>query len=113
MFLINQTMKIVKLLSAIGLLGIMTSCSKNNDTVNPANQPAPPGGGIEKGTISGGTGVYLAGYETFYHVGADSLAVAAGVPTVAKVWKNGIAVNLTDGTYDAYAAAVYAMALLY
>lgn len=102
-------MKILKLLSAICWLGIITSCSKNNNTVNPAKQPVPPGG-IQKGTISGGAGVYVAGYEIFYHVGADSLAVAAGVPNVAKVWKNGIAVNLTDGTYDAYAAAVYANA---
>jgi hypothetical protein len=42
-----------------------------------------------------GTDVYVAGIE------------ANGVNNVAKVWKNGIASNLSDGTYSAYAKSVF------
>jgi len=42
-----------------------------------------------------GSDVYVAGYEL------------NGTKRVAKYWKNGIAVTLTDGTQNAYAHSVF------
>jgi hypothetical protein len=100
-------MKIFKLFSAIFLLGVIISCSKNNGTVKPAD-PGNPVGGVIKGTITGGRGVYVAGYEILYKIGADSLTTSTGTPRIAKIWKDGSPVNMSDGTYDAVANAVYA-----
>lgn len=86
------------------VLTIITSCSKNAETITPVKSDST----VTLGTVNGGVGLYAVGYETFYHVGSDSVANAASVHNVAKVWKNGIAVNLSDDTYDASANAVYA-----
>ena len=42
-----------------------------------------------------GSDVYVSGYEII------------GTNGVAKLWKNGVATSLTNGTNDAYASAVF------
>lgn len=117
-FKIHLGMRTKSALYLIICLAGMASCSKNSvkpattttttTTTGTTGTIGTTGATVTKGTITGGTGVYVAGYETLYKVGADSLAVSAFIPRVAKIWKNGTPVNLTDGTYDAVANAVYA-----
>jgi hypothetical protein len=53
------------------------------------------GGGSSNPDVSGGPGAYAAGSES------------NGGISVAKVWKNGVATSLTDGTNRAFAFAMY------
>jgi len=109
-------MKTILTLCAICGLAVLASCSKNNaikpttTTTTTTGTTGTSGATVTTGTVTGGTGVYVAGYEILYKVGSDSLAVSAGIPRVAKIWKNGTPVNLTDGSHDAAANAVYANA---
>jgi len=89
-------------------LTFFVSCSKSNNAAKTGTDSTQVTPVVTIGTISGGLGVYAAGYETFYKVGSDSLPVAAGAPRVAKIWKDGAGYNMTDGSYDAVANAVWA-----
>ncbi len=74
-------MKRIKLLSSLAILVIVASCSKKNNAF-----VSPPV--VAKD-------VYVAGFEN------------NGTNNVVKVWKNGIAATLTDGSTGAYANSVF------
>jgi hypothetical protein len=83
------------LLTVVGL--VLFSCGKSSvnpssvKTTDTTNQP---------GAVTPGSGIYIAGYET-------TTNDIGQIIRVAKIWKNGIATALTDGTNDAAANSVF------
>ena len=54
-----------------------------------------------------GNDVYVAGYEASGQEYKDNDYVGIQYRYVAKLWKNGVAENLSEGTYNVYAKSVY------
>lgn len=90
-------MKSTTLLPLLILFTVVTSCTKNDvnsDTLSGTDTSA-------TATVSGGPGVYVAGYDA-------AKANANSLPRVATLWKDGKAYKLTDGFFNAGATSVYA-----
>jgi hypothetical protein len=99
----------MKRLIIVALSVSLFSCTKNNgSSQGSTDSTAGRTSTVTIGTISGGLGVYVAGFEMFYNAGSDGLPSSAGAPRVAKIWKDGVAVNMTDGRFDAVANSVWA-----
>jgi len=92
---IKHQLKINLLFAIIGLSVILTSCGKSG--VTPSKNDTTK---IITGTIIGGPGIYIGGYESTTNDLGQFLQVA-------KVWKNGKATALTDGTNDAEVSSVF------
>lgn len=75
-------MKILKLVFTIGLLALITSCSKSKDEVSPPTLPT-----VVKPDPAKTADVYVAGWK--YN---------SKLAPVAAFWKNGVQTELTDGT---------------
>ncbi len=70
---------------------------------NPVNLSNGANYGTGEAIIVSGNDLYVAGEEDN---DSESLFIDSGTHSVAKYWKNGIPVNLTDGSYDAYATSI-------
>jgi hypothetical protein len=82
---IKVIMKTFKLLSAIFLLSVITSCSKNSNTVNPVKTGTGTGTGPGTGTGTDTTaGVYAVGYK-----------LDANGNLISTMWKNGVETELS------------------
>lgn len=90
-------MKKLKLLSAIFLLAVIASCSKN--AVNP-NTPGSKDSTITTG-VTGGPGTYAVGHDA-------SKVDQVNLSRFATLWKNGKAYRLSDGNFNATGNSVYA-----
>lgn len=90
-------MKKLKLLSAIFLLAVIASCSKNG--VNP-NTPGSKDSTITTG-VTGGPGTYAVGHDA-------SKVDQVNLSRFATLWKNGKAYRLSDGNFNATGNSVYA-----
>jgi hypothetical protein len=82
-------MKTFKLLSAIFLLSVITSCSKTSNTVNPVKTGTGTGGGGTGAGTGGGTtsGVYAVGYKL------DAVG-----NLISTMWKDGVETELSKIT---------------
>jgi hypothetical protein len=93
----GHQVKINLLLITIGLSLILSSCSKNG--------VKPPTLDSTKliGKTTAGAGIYIGGYESTINANGQTFQVA-------KIWKDGKATALTDGTHDAAVQSVFVTA---
>jgi hypothetical protein len=83
-----------------GTMGNVATVWKNGVATSLTDAASPPSSAHS--IFVSGSDVYVAGEET--STGPDPVW---NITSIAKVWKNGVATSLTDGTYNAWASSVF------
>ena len=103
---LHKTLKLKLLYALMTVVFILSSCSKDEVKPTKPTPPTDPNAPTDTtsttGPTTGGPNIYVAGYEY-----VEDPSGFGSVFKVAKIWKNGVATSLTDGTDDAEASSVF------